>query len=304
MIRRPIPSALAPVNPDIEAPTRVAVEIATAHGVVPDRCDVLQNGSTLVLRLSETLVARVVQDLDGPRQGTAWFARENAVAQHLARNGAPVIPMHPEIPPGPHEQAGYPVNFWQYVQRIEDEPAVEAIGRTMQQCHRVLQGFPDDLPDLAILHESISLIDSLRERGMFPEETLHLLRERMLSSLDGLAPYPRQPLHGDAHLGNLMNTTIGLLWTDWEDTFSGPVEWDLASVIWNARILEEDHAFADGILDAYRRAGGSIHEEAMHHAMIGRAAVMTAWYPVLYPEMSPERQERLTRRIEWLRENA
>ncbi len=285
---------------DIEAPTRAAVEIATAHGVIPDRGEVLQNGSTLVLRLSETLVARVVQDREGPRQGTAWFARENAVAQHLAQNGAPVIPMHPEIPPGPHEHAGYPVNFWQYVQRVEEEPGTEAIGRALHQCHTALRAFPHELPELAILHESVKLLGSLHQRRLFPEEILHLLRERLLSSIAGLSPHPRQPLHGDAHLGNLMHTTIGLLWTDWEDTFSGPVEWDLASVIWNARVLEEDHAFADGILDAYRGAGGSIDGDAMHHAMIGRAAVMTAWYPVLYPDMGPERQEKLRRRLDWL----
>jgi len=40
----------------------------------------------------------------------------------------------------------------------------------------------------------------------------------------------------------------------------GPVEWDLASVIWNAKILEEDHTTVSGILEAYREAGGRIDE--------------------------------------------
>lgn len=253
-----------------------------------------------MLRLTDSLVARVVQDLDGPRQGTAWFGRENAVARHLAREGAPVIPMHPEIPPGPHEHSGYPINFWQFVTRIEEEPTPGAVGRTMYRCHEVLRSFTGDLPELAILTESVDLLETLEQRKLFPVETLDLLRDRLLSSIEGLAGYPRQPLHGDAHLGNLMNTTIGLLWTDWEDTFSGPVEWDLASMIWNARVLEEDHAVADAVLDAYRAAGGSIDEQAMYHSMIGRAAVMTAWYPILYPEMSPERKERLRRRLEWM----
>jgi len=93
-------------------PIRAATEIAIAHGLTPDRCDILQNGSTLVLRLTETLVARVVQDSDGPRRGTEWFARENAIAQHLTKHGAPVIPLHPDLPPGPHEHLGYPMNFW------------------------------------------------------------------------------------------------------------------------------------------------------------------------------------------------
>jgi hypothetical protein len=78
-------------------PIRAVMETASAQGMVPDRCDILQNGNTLVLRLTETLVARVVTDRDGPRQGTGWFERENAVAMHLACHGAPVIPVHPEF---------------------------------------------------------------------------------------------------------------------------------------------------------------------------------------------------------------
>ena len=96
---------------EIDLPIRAATETAAAHGIVPDRCDILQNGSTLVLRLSETLVARVVTDLDGPRQGGEWFARENAVAQHLASHGAPVVPLHPGITPGPHQHLAYTLNF-------------------------------------------------------------------------------------------------------------------------------------------------------------------------------------------------
>ena len=101
-------------------------------------------------------------------------------------------------------------------------------------------------------------------------------------------------------MGNLMNTTRGLLWTDWEDAFSGPVEWDAASIIWNAQILDQDHATADAILDAYREAGGQLNPRALHQSLIARAAVMTAWYPILYPNPNEERIAKLQRRIEWL----
>ena len=74
----------------LDLPIRAAKETAERYGVVTDRCEILQDGNTLVLRLSESLVARVVTDRDGPRQGDGWFARENAVAEHLARAGAPV----------------------------------------------------------------------------------------------------------------------------------------------------------------------------------------------------------------------
>jgi hypothetical protein len=281
-------------------PIRAATETAAAHGILADRCEILQNGSTLVLRLTETLVARVVTDLEGPRQGTGWFMRENAVASHLASHGAPVIPLHPDLPPGPYEHLGYPLNFWQYVTVIDEVPPPERIGRTLYQCHELLRSFPQSLPELAILTESIELLETLGQRGLFPPATLRLLENRLHSALAVLREFPRQPLHGDAHSGNLLNTTRGLLWTDWEDTFAGPVEWDLASIIWNASILENDAATSDAILAAYRTAGGGIDPVALHHSMIARAAVMSAWYPGLYPDPSPERQMKLQFRLDWL----
>jgi hypothetical protein len=281
----------------LDLPIRAATETVIAHGITPDRCDVLQNGSTLVLRLTETLVARVVQDVDGPRQGTEWFARENAIAQHLTRHGAPVIPLHPDLPPGPHEHLGYPMNFWQYVTAIDEAAQPQEIGRTLFLCHDVMSRFEPALPVLAILTESL---DILNERALFPADTQQMLKQHLDRSITALAAFPHQALHGDAHLGNLMNTTRGLLWTDWEDTFAGPVEWDVASAIWNAKLLDADETTADAVLQAYREAGGHLDAEAMHHSLIGRAAVMTAWYPILYPNPNPERQKRLQHRLDWL----
>jgi len=280
------------LTPDL--PIRAATETAMAHGITPDRCEILQNGHTLVVRLTETLVARVVQDLDGPRQGTEWFARENAIAHHLTSHGAPVIPLHPDLPPGPHQHLGYPLNFWEFVTRTDTTPDPLEIGRTLRTCHNILQSFSEPLPRLAILSESLAI---LNEPERFPAATQEMLRQHLTTSIERLNRYPHQPLHGDAHPGNLMQTTRGLLWTDWEDTFSGPVEWDLASIIWNARVLDEDHEAADAILSAY---GGDIDEQALQQSMIARAAVMTAWYPILYPNPNEERRAKLQRRIEWL----
>jgi hypothetical protein len=284
----------------LDLPIRAATETAASHGIIPDRCEILQNGSTLVLRLTETLVARVVTDLDGPRQGMEWFARENAVAQHLSKNGAPVIPLHPDLPPGPYEHLGYTLNFWKFVTAIDEDPEPSAIGRTLYQCHQILRSVEHPLPELAILTESIDLLDTLAKRGLFPKSTLSLLENRLVSSLQALRDFPFQPLHGDAHPGNLMITTEGLLLTDWEDTFLGPVEWDLASITWNARVLDKDHLAADSILDAYRKSGGTIDPLALHHCLIARAAVMSAWYPILYPNPSEQRRMKLQFRLDWL----
>ncbi len=208
--------------------------------------------------------------------------------------------MHPEIPPGPHEHLGYTLNFWQYVTAIDTEADPAAIGKTLHRCHELLRSFTGELPQLAILTESLALLETLEHRGLFRASTLRLLEKHIISSIDVLGTFPLQPLHGDAHPGNLINTTLGLLWTDWEDTFLGPVEWDLASMTWNSRILDENHETADQILESYRQAGGHIDPTALHHSLIARAAVISAWYPVLYPDPSPERRIKLQRRLDWL----
>lgn len=284
----------------LDAPLRAAAETAAAHGVATDRREILQDGHTLVVRLSESLVARVVTDRDGPRRGGEWFARESAVAEHLARHGAPVIPLHPAIPPGPHLRDGYTLNFWQFVTATDATPASEEIGRTLHHCHHLLRSFGGPLPELGILEESLALLDPPGPRALLSAAEVGLLRRRLSDSRDALRGHPMQPLHGDAHEGNLLPTTGGLLWTDWEDTFLGPVEWDLASILWNPLVLDGDRAHADRLLAAYRAAGGSIDSAALDHALVARAAVMCAWYPLLYPQPTPERREKLRFRLDWL----
>jgi hypothetical protein len=274
-----------------------AIETVRAHGIEPDRCEILQNANTLVVRLTGDLVARVVQDRDGPRQGTAWFERENAVAQHLTRRGAPVVPLHGALPPGPHWRDGFPLNFWRYVDILDGTPDPRLAGRTLRQCHEALSDLAEPLPQLAILHEAQTL---LIERELLPDAEQSLVQRRLDAALAALQSAPAQSLHGDAHEGNLMITSGGLLWSDWEDAFAGPVEWDLASLIWNARLLNADPVTVEAMLAGYREAGGVWDEALLEQCLIARAAVMCAWYPILYPQPDAARRAKLRQRLDWL----
>jgi hypothetical protein len=282
------------MRPSLRPLVEAARSAALAVGHAPDRCDILQDGDTLVLRLSETLVARVLTQPDGPRKGDAWFSREMAVASHLTCAGAPVIPLHPDFPPTPIQQGGFTLNFWKFVTQLTSPPPPEEVGRALLRCHEALLSFPEELPHMAILTESLSLLP-----GNFSPEIAGLLGSALKSGLSALRELPAPALHGDAHLGNALNTTEGLLWTDWEDAFAGPVEWDLASAIWNARILENDESTAQGILAGY----GPCDETALRSSLAARAAVMCAWYPVLYPQPDASRREKLQFRLDWLKAN-
>jgi hypothetical protein len=88
----------------------------------------------------------------------------------------------------------HPIRAATEVTAIDAEPAPEEIGTTLHHCHRVLRGFKEPLPELGILFETLELLETPASRTM------------------------------------LSASEIGLLWTDWDDTFLGPVEWDLASI--------------------------------------------------------------------------
>jgi thiamine kinase-like enzyme len=285
---------------EMKPPIRAAYEVAEEHGIKPDRCHILQDAHTIVVRLTESLVARVVTDIDGPRQGKEWFARETTIAAHLTKHHAPIIPLHPAISPHAHTKDGYTMNFWQHVTITDMTPSPLDIGHTLHQCHEILRSFTGPLPHLAILHESLSILNSPLGKFSFEQDILNLLLHHIQYSIDFLSPLPHQPLHGDAHNGNLIMTNHGLLWTDWEDAFSGPVEWDLASIIWNVKYLDKDQQTADSITSAYDSNGMKLNKDTLHQCLIGRAAVMCTWYPILYPNPSQDRINKPGYRINWL----
>lgn len=62
---------------------------------------------------------------------------------------------------------------------------------------------------------------------------------------------PVQALHGDASLSNLPRTPNRLIWNDFEDTFRGPVHWDLAGYVMALRARGATPDFVRRVLDHY-----------------------------------------------------
>jgi aminoglycoside/choline kinase family phosphotransferase len=81
----------------------------------------------------------------------------------------------------------------------------------------------------------LSDITSALETQVDP--VLHAAADRLLPLA---LTWPRRPLHGDAHTGNLLQSGDGPRWIDFEDVCAGPVEWDLAS-----------RTLTDAFVDAY-----------------------------------------------------
>jgi len=65
------------------------------------------------------------------------------------------------------------------------------------------------------------------------------------------ARLPVQALHGDVSLSNLLDADGRLVWSDFEDTFRGPVHWDVASYATSLSDRGADSRFVAEVLDAY-----------------------------------------------------
>lgn len=82
---------------------------------------------------------------------------------------------------------------------------------------------------MGLLDEAERLVGHLAGTGTLDRADIAVLRRVAAAVRARLEPFalPAQPLHGDAHLGNVLNTAAGPLWNDWEDTMCDPTAWDL-----------------------------------------------------------------------------
>jgi Ser/Thr protein kinase RdoA (MazF antagonist) len=274
---------------------RAAVEVAEQAGLRFDRPRVLRDGSNLLVHLQPApVVARVATTTATVRAGDAWLAREVAVAGHLARLGVPVVSPSAVVAPGPHRHDGQTLTFWEYAEELDAPMDARLAGRGLRECHEALADFDGDLPPMALLREAEELADRLSPSA----EDADMLRgaaARVRRRIDSLA-LPLQAVHGDAHLGNVINTPRGPLWNDWEDTFLGPAAWDLGCLHASVRAFGQDpapvaaaqagygEALADDVLAVFvdaRRFQGTVWTMVFaleHPDWRERAAALLAWY--------------------------
>lgn len=220
---------------------KAAVAVATAHGLRVDAPVVLASAYAVRVHLAPApVVARVPTLTAWVRKPIEpWLERELAVVSYLASRSAPVVPPSAELPPGPHVHDGLAMTFWQHVETIPGRTVTTAeTVRMLGELHAVLRDYPGELPLLAPplndIPACLDMLDRARDSAgaLAPGDLdlLHAAWEHVSPRLHTLAG-PLQPVHGDAHAGNVLATPHGLLWNDFEDVSLGPVAWDLTSLV-------------------------------------------------------------------------
>lgn len=269
-----------------------AVAAAAEQGLRCKSPEVLADGSNVLVRLGPApVVARVATTTALVRKPVErWMRIDVDLAGYLAREGFPAVGPSGEVAPGPHMKDGFVFSFWEYVDHDRDSsPSVDEVGGLLRELHGALRGYKGELRQMSPFAEIPGWLDEMERWGTVDAGDLALLRhgyEQVAERIQRLR-LAEQPLHGDAHRKNVLKTSRGLLWTDFEDACVGPLEWDLACFV---RTSGEDRKAA---LAGY---GGRVEIEPLIPYFEARDLQGGVWGAVLSSRFA----DRRARAEEWM----
>jgi hypothetical protein len=270
-----------------------ALHVARSLGLrCDDQPEVVADGSNVLVHLKPApVVARVATTTALVRKPAQWWlALDLDIAGYLAAAHFPVVPPSRELPPGPHLHDGLAMTFWQFVEHDRSYVAgSEEVGPFLRELHVALRGYKGSLRRLSPFAEIPQWLDEIASWNVLNNADIAMLRRGfslVAAEIDALR-LPEQPLHGDAHKKNVLKTAKGLVWTDFEDACSGPVEWDVACFI---RTSGEPREAA---LAAY---GGRLAAASLDPFFAARDLQGAVWGAILSTRF-PDRKERAA---EWM----
>ena len=206
---------------------RSAMAIASSHGLIADDAIVVHNSNKLTVRLLPCdVLARVAPTTD------QVLRFEVDLAWRLAEAGAPVAALEPRVDPDVYERDGFSVTLWTYYEPVTSpEIAPTGYASALRRLHAGMRTL-----DIAAPHctdrvaEAQQLIAAHDRTPALADADRTLLGDtlRDLRRVIGDSGAAEQLLHGEPHPGNLLTTTSGPLFVDFETCCRGPVEFDLA----------------------------------------------------------------------------
>lgn len=255
---------------------------------------VLKDSLNLLIWLRPSAVVARVQVRTGLVRDREVLADSLAFAAWLAAAGLPVSPPTNDVDPGPHVGAtGRPMTLWRHLGIRDEDPDPAEAGRTLATIHAAAGGYDGPLRHVGPLEEIDRLAAVVADRRPDEAGCVRSLRARLR-----LPDLPVQAIHGDAHLGNVVLTDGGLAWLDWEESWRGPVAWDLAALDHRRRVLGELGPEIERALAGY----GPFDRDAVD-AWAPAVALWAAAWGIVGEAEGLAWGDNSRRRLAWLEEN-
>jgi Ser/Thr protein kinase RdoA (MazF antagonist) len=214
---------------DVPRAMAAATSVASGLGLPVDEAIVVQASNRLAVRLLPSdVLARVADTSHGAAQ------LEVDLATRLAVAGSPIGVLDPRVAPRVHEHDGFAITLWTYYPTGPSrEIAPAAYADALVRLHGDLRRI-----DLATPHcmdrvrEAAGLVQSPPSTSKLSNADRYLLSNTFTDATRAILERQpaEQPLHGEPHPGNVLNTDAGPLLIDLETCCRGPVEFDLAHV--------------------------------------------------------------------------
>lgn len=220
-------SSVSRVHPATAARARLAAaDLVRSFGLAVDEAVDLHDSNRLTVHLLPCdLVARI-----GPSEvGGSQVEVDRAL--QLLRAGAPVGPLDPRTPPQVHLRDGVEITLWSHLpQNPRPELPPEQYADALARLHAAMREARIEVPSITDrVASALELVEDPERTPRltapdrtFLRDTLRELGEKISRS------GTQQPLHGEPHPGNVLDTPDGPLFIDLETCCSGPVEFDLA----------------------------------------------------------------------------
>jgi hypothetical protein len=223
--------------------TEAAVAAASEMGLGVQRAAVLHDVFSVVVHLApEPVVARIPVVLTAgtaPDEQSARQQRELDAVAWLDEQGVPVVPPSPRMPRAPVRRDGFSMTFWELADVADDHEPYRGVDIAFSaELHAGLAGYPNPLPFLAPFNHGLpEMLRALEEVEMLQPAEIDrarneygTLRSVLSDRVAFEAAFPgvsTQAIQGDGPSHNVIRTKTGIVFSDFEDVTTGPVEWDL-----------------------------------------------------------------------------
>ncbi|WEG11701.1 phosphotransferase [Pullulanibacillus sp. KACC 23026] len=222
-------------------------------GLLNTNPEILSDAGNLIVRLTPyPIVARIAKlfEDDDPYFWKNVLLQELEVVGYLEKNNVPVVSFTTQIPAGPHKIGSTWMTLWEYIAPLEIPPLKgKEVINMLNVMIKALNNYGGPLQIFGAWKNVNQAAEYLTKLDDKDKRILLLLKEFEKVDKD-IRQLELFPAHGDAHPNNLIPSSNGWRWIDFEDVSLMPKFWDLASFIGNITLFKGlEHPVADYVLN-------------------------------------------------------